>query len=259
MRQRILGALAFGPLALLAAWSGGALLLAAVGLLVGYGYRELSALLGRRELRVIPGVAKAGLTALLLAAHWAPGELWAAAVVASLVAPLLVLVTHPGTYNLQDAAATSLLCAYLGGLSGFLLRLRQLGDAWPLLVTLLLTWAFDVGGYFSGRAWGSRRLAPAISPGKTWEGAAGGLLSALGVASLLAVPAGLSYPAALGAGALASVLAQLGDLAESAIKRFAGVKDAGSLIPGHGGILDRCDGLLWVGLGLYIYLMVVPG
>lgn len=259
MKQRVLGALAFGPLALLAAWSGGTLLLVAVALLVGYGYRELSALLRRRDIHMIPGVAQGGLAVLVLAAHGAPGELWAAAVVASLVAPLVVLVTHPGTYTLQEVATTSLACAYLGGLSGFLLRLRRLGDAWPLLLTLFLTWAYDVGGYFSGRAWGRRKLAPAVSPGKTWEGAAGGLVSSLVVAAALARPAGLSYLTALGAATLAAVLAQLGDLAESAIKRFAGAKDAGSLIPGHGGILDRCDGLLWVGLGLYIYLMVVPG
>ncbi|HAI21632.1 MAG TPA: hypothetical protein DCM14_07055, partial [Clostridiales bacterium UBA8153] len=76
LKQRVLGALLFGPLALLAAWTGGWPLLFAVGLLVWYGYRELSALVGRRDIRIIPGVAVAGLAALVLAAQRAPGEMW---------------------------------------------------------------------------------------------------------------------------------------------------------------------------------------
>ena len=128
-----------------------------------------------------------------------------------------------------------------------------------LFYMLLLVWATDVGGYFAGRRFGRLKLAPAVSPNKTWEGAIGGTLLALVVAGLGARWFG--YPL-LPFVALASVVvlsSMVGDLAESMFKRFAGLKDSGSLLPGHGGILDRIDsitaavpffvlGLFWLGI-----------
>ncbi len=114
-----------------------------------------------------------------------------------------------------------------------------------ILYLLLIVWSSDIGAYLVGRLVGGPRLAPAISPGKTWSGAAGGLLAA-GLAGYAAA-AVLARPTNLHAFALASLLglvAQLGDLAESALKRHCGVKDSGALIPGHGGVFDRVDGLL---------------
>jgi phosphatidate cytidylyltransferase len=113
------------------------------------------------------------------------------------------------------------------------------------LYLLLIVWASDIGAYLVGRLVGGPRLAPAISPGKTWSGAAGGLLAA-GLAGY-AIAAVIAPPTNLHAFALASslgLISQLGDLAESALKRHAGVKDSGRLIPGHGGVFDRLDGLL---------------
>jgi phosphatidate cytidylyltransferase len=113
-----------------------------------------------------------------------------------------------------------------------------------LLFLLALVWSSDVGAYAAGRLIGGPRLAPAISPGKTWSGAAGGLVATLVVGAIAAAlwhgPAG---PAMLAAAVL-GVAAQLGDLLESAVKRHFGVKDSGRLIPGHGGLLDRLDGLM---------------
>lgn len=108
-----------------------------------------------------------------------------------------------------------------------------------VLFLLLLVWATDIGAYLAGRLLGGPKLAPAISPGKTWTGAAGGLAAALCVG--LAFGAGAS---GLLAAAGLSVASQLGDLAESAAKRYFGVKDSGQTIPGHGGLFDRLDGLL---------------
>jgi len=122
---------------------------------------------------------------------------------------------------------------------------------WWLLATMALVWVADIAAYFSGRAWGRRKLAPAISPGKTWEGVAG---AAVGVTLY-----GAAVSWALGAAQAASVAALLGgfgfllvllalsivgDLFESLIKRQAGVKDSGRLLPGHGGVLDRIDSQL---------------
>ena len=106
-----------------------------------------------------------------------------------------------------------------------------------------LVWATDIGAYFAGRSIGGPKLAPRISPSKTWSGLAGGVLAALMLGFLLHRFAGLPIQLAAASGLLA-VAAQLGDLRESAMKRRAGVKDSGTMLPGHGGVLDRLDGVV---------------
>jgi len=111
------------------------------------------------------------------------------------------------------------------------------------LWTLALVWATDIGGYFAGRSIGGPKLAPRISPSKTWAGLLGGVALATALGALLHVEAGLPFRLAAATPFLA-VLAQLGDLYESTLKRAAGVKDSGHILPGHGGVLDRLDGLV---------------
>ena len=119
-----------------------------------------------------------------------------------------------------------------------MLALRPL----ELLAVLVLVWIADTAAYFVGRAWGRRKLAPAISPGKTWEGAAGGLMAALAYAIIGGFwIQGIAWAPFLAAAALLAMVSIVGDLFESAAKRQAGVKDSGSLLPGHGGVLDRID------------------
>ena len=111
-----------------------------------------------------------------------------------------------------------------------------------VLMVLVLVWIADTAAYFVGRAWGRRKLAPAISPGKTWEGAAGGLIGALAYAIIGGFSIqGIAWAPFLAAAALLAMASIVGDLFESALKRQAGVKDSGTLLPGHGGILDRID------------------
>lgn len=114
-----------------------------------------------------------------------------------------------------------------------------------VLFVLAVVWASDIGAYVAGRGMGGPKLAPAISPGKTWSGAAGGTLAAaaIGIAAHALWPGhGIVHAVAVAAGL--SVLSQLGDLFESGLKRHFGVKDSSRLIPGHGGLLDRLDGVL---------------
>lgn len=131
--------------------------------------------------------------------------------------------------------------------SGFLVIVPSaLALAWlpprEALAVLVLVWIADTAAYFCGRAWGRRKLAPSISPGKTWEGAAGGVVGALGYAIILAAfTARLAWAPALAAATALAVISIVGDLFESAAKRQAAVKDSGALLPGHGGILDRID------------------
>ncbi len=134
-----------------------------------------------------------------------------------------------------------------------------------VLMLLLIIWGADIGAYFSGRAWGKVKLAPLVSPGKTWAGALGGLASATLICWCVASFSGLMNPGLLwhwgGFGLLALITAAvsiLGDLTVSMVKRHRGVKDSGNLLPGHGGLLDRIDSLV-AGLPLYCLLVVKLG
>ena len=146
---------------------------------------------------------------------------------------------------------------YVGGLLTALPLLRRDLDhgAWWVIAVFVVTFANDTGAYFAGRALGRHKLAPTISPGKTVEGAVGGLLAGIGV--LLAYRAlffgQLRIVDAVVIGAVAGVLGPAGDLMESTFKRAAGAKDSGRLIPGHGGMLDRIDALLFIGAYVFIH------
>ncbi len=133
-----------------------------------------------------------------------------------------------------------------GRLLAALLWLRADGATgrWNVLFVVFVVWASDIGAYAAGRLIGGTKLAPSISPGKTWSGAAGGLLAAVLVALAVAAVSGPVSARVVAVAAGLSVISQLGDLFESWMKRHLGVKDSGRLIPGHGGLLDRLDGLL---------------
>jgi len=136
-----------------------------------------------------------------------------------------------------------------------LIRRQEEGIVFTLW-TLALVWACDIGAYFAGRAIGGPKLAPAISPNKTWAGLIGGVIAASLFGALMHVEYGLAWRLTLATPVLA-VLAQCGDLFESWLKRQAGVKDSGTILPGHGGILDRLDGLVPVA-PVAAFLVILP-
>lgn len=148
---------------------------------------------------------------------------------------------------------------YLGWTGGHLAEIRELNNGlWWLILTLVTTWFADTGAYLVGRKFGRHKMAPSISPGKTWEGYIGGIgvavIGSLGIGLLSPIGMGI----ALAGGLLVGALSTLGDLVESMFKRQANAKDSGSLIPGHGGVFDRIDSLLWSGVILY-YLAYFVG
>lgn len=223
------------------------------------------------------------LTMIAVAAGW-PVWVFRALAAATLIAPVIVLLVRPSLEGaLPSWIATIFATLYIavplghvvavrhitGGTSGageWLANLEStlgfrgtsLGFAW-FLVALITTWLTDTFAYLTGRAFGKHRLAPAISPKKTWEGFAGGVVGAILAAVIANWCFGLGMRAAIAAlvGILIALAATAGDLAESLLKRQTGVKDSGTLIPGHGGILDRIDGLLFAFIVVYYVALVV--
>lgn len=160
-----------------------------------------------------------------------------------------------GSY-LDVVSSTFLGVSYVAGpLSLLIWVCLRPGGRLTVLFGLILVWMGDTMAFFVGGAFGRHKLSPQISPGKTWEGSAASLASALLVALLFVRLSGpdMGYTEALILAALLNVAAQVGDLAESALKRSAGVKDSSQLVPGHGGVLDRIDALLFAAPVLWYY------
>lgn len=193
------------------------------------------------------------------------------AVPAGATVSLLFAVVAPGLYYLfrfRDIpsvagryAATVTGIVYAGYLTTYLAKLKLIdpdrgGDT--VLIVLIVAWAADTGGYFAGRFLGNTKLYEAVSPKKTWAGAWGGLAgSVVGVAVLKLISAHhLSWFDVAMVAIPGSILGQFGDLTESLIKRSVGVKDSGALLPGHGGVLDRIDAVLFIAPYVYGYLIV---
>jgi phosphatidate cytidylyltransferase len=201
--------------------------------------------------------ATAATAALSLSAA-GPSELSAAVLTLLVIGTLTASLARDGARERVEFWSLSVaLPLYVGGLGRYLALLRHVNDgrSW-VFFALFVTFASDTGAYAVGRLLGRHRLAPTISPGKTLEGVVGGLLAAAVAAPLLAQLLRLSEPPLLlgGLGLGVSVAAQLGDLCESALKRRLNIKDAGSLVPGHGGLLDRLDSLLFSSVLVYCFV-----
>jgi phosphatidate cytidylyltransferase len=199
--------------------------------------------------------------AALFQVDWVTASLLASAV----VLPLVWLIIFRRDTWLQSWGWTVTGILYMGWMVGHYVMLRQLDHGRELVIlALFATFACDTSAYFVGRAWGKHHMTPTVSPHKTWEGAAGGFAAAVAAAVALrfllnlgdwSLP--LSYLEAVGVGCLIGVVAQLGDLVESLLKRRAGVKDSGNLLPGHGGVLDRIDSLVFTGVIVYYFVLWV--
>ena len=229
------------------------------------GLYEFWLLAGKRALKANAGVGFLGAAALFTLFYLDAPATGPDLLVLTLVALTIVVLTlemlkgAPFDKMIGAAGATLLGVLYVVLLGGHLVALRmgfpQVQAAHLLCFFFLVIMGSDTGAYYTGRAMGRRKLAPKISPGKTWEGALGGMLASL----LMAVLAHywffheLPLKWALPLSALMNVLGVLGDLTESALKRGAGAKDAAQILPGHGGLLDRLDSLLFNAPVIYYF------
>jgi phosphatidate cytidylyltransferase len=173
----------------------------------------------------------------------------------------------PGEKPLERLSGTVFGAVYPAALLAFLTDLRLgegagIGDLEAFYLTLtvfLLIWATDTLAYYTGKAIGRHKLAPAVSPKKTWEGSIGGAMGAIAVAVALkfTLIGFLAWPHVVVLALICGIISQLGDLAESRFKRAAGVKDSGTILPGHGGVLDRFDAMILAVPLVFLYLVYV--
>lgn len=233
------------PLMGAAVYWGGAPLFVLLWAITLVALNEFWAMLGPKALKG-ERLTTAGLATVILAAGVAGrDDLFPAVVAAAVVIVFAVQVARRRAYTIMDAFATLGGFLYLAYAMAYMGLLRSMG-VWPLAAAIATTWATDTSAYFAGSRFGRRKLCPDLSPGKTVAGAVGGLIGGLAVGGLMAFYLVGTGPAgAVGFALLVSLAGQTGDLVESAMKRFVGVKDAGRILPGHGGVLDRFDSLLF--------------
>ena len=248
LSRRIASALVLAPIGIIAAFFGGWLFLAACAIAAGIILWEWTSLVVRSA---DPVILVPGLTALLAAAILAGASEAGPAmgvVAAGTMLTGAVMAAWPGRYVPDTAlwGAGGVIYAGIVLLSPVLLRSDPEFGFAALLFLFATVWATDVFAYLVGRKLGGPLLWPQVSPNKTWSGAIGGLGGGVAAGTLVAYASGGTKPVAAAVLALIlSIVAQGGDLFESAVKRRFGAKDASSLIPGHGGVMDRLDGFLF--------------
>ena len=273
LRDRARSAAYLIPPLLVVLWLGGPWIAALVGVAVAIGAREAFRLLEAAGHPSFPALG--AVLAVVVAVADTIAEIPGGS--GLLLAAIGIVLVGGAAISRQDpreglaAFATTTFGALYVGLLGFIPRLGLNGPAIPegaplgflgpergwILLLLLSVWAYDTGAYFAGRRFGRRPFMTHISPAKTVEGVAGGTIAVTIVAALLVAGLGRAWLAGVALGPIVAAAAQAGDLAESMLKRAAGAKDSGRLIPGHGGILDRIDSFLFAAPVVLLYVTAV--
>lgn len=258
LKTRFLTALVLIPLILGAVYVGGVVffvLVSAVLIIAGYELFQMTRAAGWQATPLIGCIIIA-----LLALEAYTARDWFRPLVAGIIVGTLVLgiAQHNREGWLVGWAITMAGALYIGGLGGYFLLVRALpnGMLWTILA-LVTAWATDSGAYLVGTRFGRHKFFPRISPKKTWEGAIGGELAAPLTLGALGWLFNVPLAHCLALGLLIGLACILGDLSESLLKRQTGVKDSSNIIPGHGGMLDRLDSLLFTAAVTYYYLVWV--
>lgn len=269
-RKRFLTAIVALPLVIATIVLGGLWFFGLILALLTVAAIEFCALMRQDGFTPAPVFAVALLCLLLIDAQFPTWRLFGHRILAPgvslvLMASLVWQFAHREGHPTADWALGVAGGLYLGWFGAHMIWLRNVpAGEWWMLTAIPAIMIADSAAYFIGRQWGQHKMAPTLSPGKTWEGFTAGAiigpLAAAGLATLwrrFADPAGPDWLAGLMVGTAVSIVAPMGDLAISMMKRGVGAKDSGSLFPGHGGALDRVDSILWAGvIGYYFSLLL---
>ena len=263
MGQRLATAAVGIPILLFFIWIGGFLFTALVTAITAVAAFELARMASGWGERANIVSAVAATTALMMSSlFYEPasdvGRMFGAGATGyALLSAAYLLIIVPTGFIRSRVISTIAVIGFAGGTMthGPMIRGLEDGMAW-IIILLFVTFSTDTGAYIVGRLFGRRKLAPTISPGKTWEGAIGGLAASVAacVIAVAVVPVEVSMVEGVALGAALGITGQLGDLAESRLKRQAGTKDSSSLVPGHGGVLDRLDSVVWNLVVVYHFL-----
>ncbi|MBY5321730.1 phosphatidate cytidylyltransferase [Rhizobium leguminosarum] len=242
LKLRIVSGVILAAIVLAATWYGGLafrILAAVIGLLIYYEWSKMTGIARDWVANAVGWIGEAAIAFLVLVGNFE----FAAGMLAGVTAVGIALIILQGTSRWLPVG---LFYAGATGLALAAIRSDDRAGLYAMLFVFAVVWATDILAYFVGRALGGPKLAPSISPGKTWSGAIGGAVSAV-VAGVVLVHFLLPGAEIIAAGVafVLSVCSQSGDLFESFIKRKFGVKDSSRLIPGHGGVMDRVDGLIF--------------
>lgn len=263
MIARVLTVLVAVPIVVVCVYFGGLPFLVLVLLLALASINEFYNMTKAREFNPAYWVGNFFTIFFIVFAYYALKKNWEPAHSAILTGAVLVtlgagLFLKREKDTMVDVALTVLGMIYIGWFYSYLLFIRALSEYGAYLFFLMVViWANDITAYLVGKLLGRHKLFPSVSPGKTVEGSMAGLLFCLVSASVFGYYAGFDLTHSLILGAIIGIVAQIGDLIESLIKRDAGVKDSSSLIPGHGGILDRMDSFILAAPVYYYYLVWV--
>lgn len=271
--MRILTAAIGIPIAIYVINYGGWLFAAAVIVLALIAWHEFFKMMQAKDIKVHYGIGLMGILLALGCAWLGNAQELVMVILLIVLAALANSVVSHVKFSMTDAAFTLLGTLYVGLPFAHLMLLRfsnqyeyiqtalgalAVGAAY-LWLAFIGTWASDTLAYFVGSMMGRRKLCPAISPGKTYEGAIGGLIGSIVGVMIMGWVSGLPLLHTLILGLLVGIAAPVGDLAESALKRFAGVKDSGNILPGHGGVLDRFDAIMFTVPVVYYYIKAFVG
>jgi phosphatidate cytidylyltransferase len=269
LRQRLLSAVVLIPIVIALVWFGGWIAFAGAVLALALGMWELRTMFANKGWYPLTFLSFA-LSLDFLVAAMLPG--YRLALVGIGISAFIILsftwvmVTRPTIERtLIDWALTLAIPFYLGWSMALFLMLRGSTtgygspEFWWVLALFFMVWANDTGAYVTGHFFGHNKLAPHISPAKTREGFVGGLLLAVVAAFVFTLPLHIAWYHVVALGILVAIAATVGDLAESLLKRGTGVKDSGTIVPGHGGILDRMDSLLFAVIIVFFYAAFLHG
>ncbi|MEA1959460.1 MAG: phosphatidate cytidylyltransferase [Chloroflexota bacterium] len=261
MLKRLLSGSVLGAIVFAVTWYGGLVFSIALAVIAALGAFEFYKIIDISKKQPLAIIGTIGVLLFILVAHFEM-KYTTTLLAAVIVLPLIWAIFQPDTKNAASNWAWLLAgMLYIGWMLSHFIPLRALdgGRDWALLAIITCV-ACDITAFVIGSKWGRHRMIPRISPSKTWEGTVGGFIGAVAAALILATilpTIDIPYWQAAVLGMLVGIFGPLGDLAESMLKRNAGVKDSGHMVPGHGGMLDRMDSILFTVVVVYYYVIWV--